>query len=276
MRTPWFAAARSRVGDKVRPGLAATVVALVAAGLVATSCSPTGVMSLTPAVAVGETTSSVSSSAARPARGMQALIPSNPTMVAFPRWTEPRSPGVMPADEIACRRELKRIGVKYQDLAPIDDGGVCRVDYPVKVFGLSGNIGMTPAATLSCDMALAFAQWTKHELAPTARTRYFTGIKTIHQGSSYSCRRIAGTSTPSEHAKGNALDVMRIELKNGRDIDVRRPGFFAFRQKSLLNNIRQGGCEYFNTVLGPGYNADHADHFHFDIKERRNGYVACK
>jgi hypothetical protein len=276
MRTPWSTAARSRVGDKLRPGRAVTVVALIAAGLVATSCSPTGVMSLTPAVAVGETTASVSSSAAMPARGMQALIPSNPTMAAFPRWTEPRSPGVMPADEVACRRELKRIGVKYQDLAPIDDGGACRVDYPVKVFGLSGNIGMKPAATLSCDMALAFAQWTKRELAPTARTRYFTGIKTIHQGSSYSCRKIAGTSTPSEHSKGNALDVMRIELKNGRDIDVRRPGFFMFRQKSLLNNIRQGGCEYFNTVLGPGYNADHADHFHFDIKERRNGYVACK
>jgi hypothetical protein len=276
MRTPWIAAARGRVGDKLRPGLAVTVVALGVAGLVTTSCSPTGVMSLTPSVAVGETTASVSSSAARPARGMQALIPSNPRMAAFPRWTEPRSPGVMPAEEVACRRELKRIGVKYQDLAPIDDGGACRVDYPVKVFGLSGSIGMEPAATLSCDMALAFAQWTKRELAPTARTRYFTGIKTIHQGSSYSCRRIAGTSTPSEHAKGNALDVMRIELKNGRDIDVRRPGFFAFRQKSLLNNIRQGGCEYFNTVLGPGYNADHADHFHFDIKERRNGYVACK
>jgi hypothetical protein len=29
-------------------------------------------------------------------------------------------------------------------------------------------------------------------------------------------------------------------------------------------------------VLGPGYNADHADHFHFDIKNRRNGYVACR
>ena len=74
------------------------------------------------------------------------------------------------------------------------------------------------------------------------------------------------------------LDILHtvthlIELKNGRDIDVRRPGFFMFRQKSLLNNIRQGGCEYFNTVLGPGYNADHADHFHFDIKERRNGYA---
>ena len=277
MRTPWNTAHPARDAGRARRHIAATMAALATAGLLATSCSPVGIMALTPRVAVGETTSSVSASAARPGRGMQRLVPSNPTMAAFPRWTEPRSsPGAMPAHEVACRRELKRIGVKYQDLAPIDDGGACRIDHPIKVFGLSGRIEMKPAATLSCDMALAFAQWTKNELAPTARTRFFSGIRTIHQGSSYSCRRIAGTNTASEHSKGNALDVMRIELKSGRDIDVRKPGFFAFRQKSLLNNIREGGCQYFNTVLGPGYNADHADHFHFDIKERRNGYVACK
>jgi hypothetical protein len=272
MRTPWFAARVGRASGNARQRLAVTMAALAAVGLVATSCSPAGVMALTPRVAVGEKTSSINA----PARGMQRLVPSNPMMAGFPRWTEPRAPDVMPADEVECRRQLKRIGVAYQDLAPIDDGGSCQVDYPVKVSGLSGGIHMKPAATLSCQMALTFAQWTKHELAPTARTRFFSGIKTIHQGSSYSCRNIAGTGTASEHSKGNALDVMRIELNSGRDIDVRRPGFFAFRQKNLLNNVRQGGCEYFNTVLGPGYNADHADHFHFDIKERRNGYVACR
>ncbi|MBO6718376.1 MAG: extensin family protein [Rhizobiaceae bacterium] len=271
MRTPWIAAASSRAGRNAR--IAALSAVLTVAGLVATACSPNGVLSLTPHVSVGDKTSSVG----RPATGLQRLVPSNPTMAAFPRWTEPRSPGgVMPADEIACRQELRRIGVRFEDLAPIDDGGSCQIDYPVKVASLSGGIDMKPDATLTCQMALAFAQWTKNELAPTARTRYFTGIKTIHQGSSYSCRNIAGTRTASEHSKGNALDVMRIELNSGRDIDVRRPGIFMFRQKNLLNNVRQGGCEYFSTVLGPGYNADHADHFHFDIKERRNGYVACR
>jgi hypothetical protein len=29
-------------------------------------------------------------------------------------------------------------------------------------------------------------------------------------------------------------------------------------------------------VLGPGYNYDHRNHFHFDIKQRRNNYVACR
>ncbi|WP_312796894.1 extensin family protein [Tianweitania sp.] len=211
--------------------------------------------------------------------GMQRLVPSNPMMVGYPRMSLPMSSAgtaSMPAEEVACRRALKRMGVAYQDLQPINDGGSCRIDYPVKLMGFSGNIEMKPAATLTCDMALAFATWTKDELAPNARSRYWSGVKTIHQGSSYSCRRIAGTTVASEHSKGNALDVMRIELKNGRDIKVQKQGLFAFRARGLLNTVRADGCSYFTTVLGPGYNADHADHFHFDIKERRNGYRACR
>lgn len=213
------------------------------------------------------------------ATGLQRLVPSNPMMVGYPRMSLPMSSAgatTMPAEEVACRRSLKRLGVRFQDLQPINDGGSCRIDYPIKLMGFSGNIEMKPAATLTCDMALAFATWTKDDLAPNARSRYWSGVKTIHQGSSYSCRRIAGTAVASEHSKGNALDVMRIELKNGRDIKVEKQGLFAFRARGLLNTVRADGCSYFTTVLGPGYNADHADHFHFDIKERRNGYRACR
>ena len=79
----------------------------------------------------------------------------------------------------------------------------------------------------------------------------------------------------SEHGKGNALDVMSIELNNGDDIDVRKPGLFAFRTRGFLNNVRADGCQYFTTVLGPGYNYDHRNHFHFDLAKRRNGRHAC-
>ncbi len=214
---------------------------------------------------------------ATPARGLAALVRSNPMLSQGPRTDAPMSSfAVMPPEEVQCRRELKKLGVSFVDIQPIDEGGTCQIDWPIRVTGLPNGIDMKPAATLNCQMTLAFASWTKQELTPTARTRFFSGVKTVHQGSSYSCRRIAGTNTASEHSKGNALDIMRIELKNGRDIDVRKPGFFAFREKSLLKNVRVGGCDYFSTVLGPGYNYDHRDHFHFDIKNRRNGYVACR
>jgi hypothetical protein len=251
-----------------RLAVAASVVALLGFS----SCSVSSVLSPVPEVDVGASTASV------PARGLQRLVPSNPMMAGYPRLNQPFSGArsAMPQEEVACRQELRRLGVTYRDLAPINDGGSCSIDYPVEVSGLAGDIRMQPAATLTCGMAATFAAWTRNELAPAARWRYMSGVGTIRQGSSYSCRRIRGTSVASEHSKGNALDVMKIELKNGREIDVRRPGWFAFRERSLLNNVRAGGCQYFTTVLGPGYNADHADHFHFDIKNRRNGYVACR
>ncbi len=291
---PGDAASASR--KSARRAMLAT--ALLSVGALFSSCTVMSVMTHEPRASVGpvpmasvgpmpsasvgmipppQVQTTTVAAAAPQARGLERLVPSNPMMNEAPREDlSPREPGmVMPASEVECRQELRRLGVTYRDLEPINDGGACRIDFPVQVSGLSGDVRMKPAATLTCQMAAAFASWTRDQLAPTARWRYMSGVGTIHQGSSYSCRRIARTSTPSEHSKGNALDVMRIELKNGRDIDVRKPGWFAFRQRALLNNVRAGGCEYFTTVLGPGYNADHADHFHFDIKERRNGRVAC-
>jgi hypothetical protein len=267
-----------------------------AAGLLAalaTACSTESVMSLRPDVDVGVQTAGVPAAvpmtpapadamAPAPVEPMAAVpadptqAPADPTLAAYPRFEVPAEPqDVMPADEVDCRRDLKRLDVKFRDLSPIHEGS-CGIDWPVEVSAI-GSVRMKPAATLSCAMAATFSRWTKKELVPAARWRYLSGVKTIHQGSSYSCRNIRGSrGTPSQHSRGNALDVMRIELNNGKDIDVRKPGWFAFRQRGFLNTVRQDGCDYFTTVLGPGYNADHADHFHFDIMQRRNGYVACK
>lgn len=276
MRTPSYPAPRRGASAPAwRRTLLLPAAALV---LLVGACTPESVMSPTPSVDVGIQTSSVAV-AAPPVRGLQALVPSNPYLNAPPPSASPApysQRAAMPSEEVECRRQLARLGVTYQDLPTIDEGGACRIDWPIKVSGLPSGVGLKPAATLNCQMALAFASWTKNELVPSIRWRYFTGVRTIRQGSSYSCRRIAGTVTPSEHSKGNALDVMSIHLASGREIDVRKPGFFAFREKKLLANVRKDGCDYFTTVLGPGYNRDHANHFHFDLKNRRNGYVACR
>ena len=104
-----------------------------------TSCSVSDVW--VPDVDVGARTSSVSASAA-PGRGLARLVPSNPMMTAYPRFGQPPAQprAAMPADEVSCRRALRRLGVTFSDLAPIDDGGACRVDYPVRVSSLAGNV----------------------------------------------------------------------------------------------------------------------------------------
>jgi hypothetical protein len=256
------------------------------------ACTTGNVFTLEPAVDVGTQTAAVPDFAppatpepppVMPKPAVSESLPTdNPVMtVGYPHIDNPAAPMIepavepMPAEEIDCRKALKRLRVAYTDLPPIQGSGQCGIAHPVKVSAI-GGIEMKPAATLTCNMAATFATWTRNELVPAARWRYFSGVRAIHQGSSYSCRNIAGERTLSEHGKGNALDVMSIELTNGDNIDVRKPGLFAFRTRGFLNTVRADGCQYFTTVLGPGYNYDHRNHFHFDIKNRRNGYRACR
>jgi hypothetical protein len=182
----------------------------------------------------------------------------------------------MPAEEAQCRRRLKRLGVSFRDLAPIREGASCGIDYPVQVTSLARGVKLTPAATLTCDMAEELARWTQGDLAPAARGRYLSGIAEISNGSSYSCRRVRGSGSWSQHSKGKAIDIGAIKLKNGRIIEVERQGVFAFRARGLLKSVRGGACQHFSTVLGPGYDRDHRNHFHFDLKDRRNGRSFCR
>lgn len=200
------------------------------------------------------------------------LMPRVNNPMNAPQWA-----GGMPAAEKACRTRLKRLGVTFRDLPAINSGKGCSIPYPIELTQLSGGIEIKPAAKLNCQITDAFAQWVKNELAPAARLRYLSGVSQIRQLSSYSCRTMNSKrgAPMSEHASGNAIDVGKITLDNGQSISVRKPGFFSFREKSLLKTVRSDSCKYFTTVLGPGSDIHHKDHFHFDLRTRRAGYRHC-
>ena len=214
---------------------------------------------------------SLPASAPQPAPQQVAMVPRMDAPTAEPR----RQPGVLPDNERFCRQQLQRYGVSYRDIPGIHDSAQCGIDYPVEVTAING-VRILPAAKLNCAMALTFARWTRDDLVPSTRVRYFSGVKAIRQMSSYSCRRMnSQANNPwSEHAHGNAIDIGTIVLNNGDEVDVRKPGFFSFRQKGLLNSVRADSCRYFNTVLGPG-DPYHGNHFHFDLRSRKSGRRYC-
>ncbi|OJU96540.1 MAG: hypothetical protein BGO06_20535 [Shinella sp. 65-6] len=202
--------------------------------------------------------------------------------VAFlPRMSDPtqmpEAMGGMPASERACRQRLQKLGVKFRDVPRISRGRSCGIEWPVELSGLSGGIQIKPAAQVNCQITEAFARWVKQELVPSTRMRYLSGVSAIHQMSSYSCRTMNSQrgAAMSEHAKGNAIDVGKIVLTSGKAIAIERKGFFAFREKGLLKSVRGDSCKYFSTVLGPGSDRFHKDHFHFDLRARKSGYRHC-
>jgi hypothetical protein len=203
------------------------------------------------------------------------LAPDNPATEREP--IRPRA--VMPTSEVSCRAELRRLGVDFRDIKRIADGPSCGIEYPVLLSGFSGGVQLKPATKLNCQTTLALAKWVKFELAPSSRYRYLSGVKTIESMGGYSCRRMNNSrqkrNPMSEHARGNAIDLGKFVLKNGKKIDVRKKGFFAFREKGLLNTVRDDSCKYFHTVLGPGSNKEHWNHFHFDLRSRKSGSKFC-
>lgn len=219
-----------------------------------------------------------SSSRRQPVEEVAMLMPTDP--MARDGLQSNRSampPGVMPSSEVACRSELRRLGVAFRDVARIADGPTCGIDYPIELSGLASGVAIRPAVKLNCQVTLAFAKWVKFELVPSSRFRYLSGVGRITPMGGYSCRKMnSRSSNPwSEHARGNAIDIGTITLNNGKEIDVRSKNFFAFREKALLKAVRSDSCKYFSTVLGPGSDPNHWNHFHFDLRTRKSGYRHC-
>ncbi|MBM7321993.1 extensin family protein [Agrobacterium sp. S2] len=218
-----------------------------------------------------------SSSRRQPVEEVAMLMPNDPTVRGGLQSDRSMPPGIMPSSEVACRAELRRLGVAFRDVARIADGPTCGIDYPIELSGLASGVAVRPAVKLNCQVTLAFAKWVKFELVPSSRFRYLSGVGRITPMGGYSCRKMnSRSSNPwSEHARGNAIDIGTITLKNGKEIDVRKKSFFAFREKALLKAVRSDSCKYFSTVLGPGSDPNHWNHFHFDLRTRKSGYRHC-
>jgi hypothetical protein len=115
-----------------------------------------------------------------------------------------------------------------------------------------------------CSFARQFSGWARDIAAPL--TLAYTGqrLAQVETGSSFACRARTDKpgQVPSEHAKGDAIDITSFVLADGRRIEVKQQDSDTARD--LVHAIRMTACGYFTTVLGPGSDAAHADHFHFD------------
>ena len=75
----------------------------------------------------------------------------------------------------------------------------------------------------------------------------------------------------SEHAFGNAMDVGSFRLADGRIISIVRDWYHGDEAaQAFLRDVHSGACSHFTTVLGPGYNIFHYNHFHVDLAMHGN------
>ena len=97
-------------------------------------------------------------------------------------------------------------------------------------------------------------------------------------GPGFNCRGRNGdfSAKMSEHAIGDAVDIEYMKLANALRIQVKDALSVESPSFAILRDLRASACNKFSTVLGPGANAAHAEHFHIDLEVRRGGYRLCE
>ena len=80
----------------------------------------------------------------------------------------------------------------------------------------------------------------------------------------------------SEHAFGNAIDIMAFGFKDGSQIKVAPREREGSREESFQDAVRATACLHFTTVLGPGSDDAHSNHLHLDVIARSGGFRLCQ
>ena len=199
------------------------------------------------------------------------LPPKRPPEFAAPgpEGASPAADNAVPEEELACRRRLTELGVAYTPLPALDGPGGCGAAHPLELTALSAKVGVTGKPTVTCRLAEALAVWARDGLVVPDGAAAVTSVAV---GTSYQCRgrNHDDTAPLSEHAFANGVDIASFRLADGRTIAVGSPV-----EDALQAAIRRTACTTFMTVLGPG-SPGHGEHWHFDMRQRRNDYRICQ
>ncbi|WBU53446.1 extensin family protein [Paracoccus sp. SCSIO 75233] len=249
----------------------------------------TGLGSLAPAAAAQQVSvpEAVTIDATRPPDRPAAAGDSPPavSMEAVPE-VEPEEPAWAALAEDgfgfrSCLLELDLLKVGYEALQPIRsaDDPDCGIARPVRISTIQPDVEIVGGAEMRCETAHMLALWVRDELQPAARRLPGRpGVTGLVPGSTYQCRaRVGGRAERlSEHALGNAFDIAAFRLSDGSELPVAPRDETGDLAEAFQKAVRYGACPYFSTVLGPGSNAAHDNHLHFDVIARGNGWRICE
>lgn len=173
------------------------------------------------------------------------------------------------------------LGSTQLDIAPVADagrGGDCRLSDAVRIAASGSETGLRFSSSFlaSCPLAVAVAMFERHALQPLAQQHFGQRVAGLQHLGSFACRNVRGGSRRSQHASANALDLAAVTLTDGRRISLREDWgertSAPDAEAAFLRDLHDGACRFFRTVLGPDYNAAHADHLHLDM----GGFNICR
>lgn len=202
--------------------------------------------------------------------GCAPRTPMAPVSAALPA---PPPPPVLVDPEIACLRDLSRLGLSFETMPAFVEQDACGIANPVKIAAPLNQPGV-----MSCRLARTLARFEADVVQPLALRHFGQKVKRLHHAGTYHCRTRRNDTTQaaaragkpvagrlSEHARGAALDLTGFELADGTLVSVRRHWAEGKPGSTFLHDVTRGSCRVFNVVLSPNHDKSHADHLHLDI-----------
>jgi hypothetical protein len=172
-------------------------------------------------------------------------------------------------DGARCLAALGASGARYAALPDRFSAPGCQAVGSVRLDRLAGDRGSFALANLgpvACPLAQAFASWARYGVDRAARQMLGSPLARIETMGSYACRAVAGGARLSAHSRAEAIDIGAFVLADGRRVSVKAGWNSASDQeRAFLRTVHTSACKRFGTVLGPGYNAAHADHLHVEL-----------
>jgi hypothetical protein len=186
-----------------------------------------------------------------------------------PGATSPAKGSVTRPDAARCLAALGSTGARYAPLPDRFYAPGCQAVGSVRLDQLAGDRGNFTLANLgpvACPLAQAFAAWARYGVDRAARQMLGSPLARIETMGSYACRNIASGARLSAHSRAEAIDVGAFVLADGRRVAVKGGWSGASEQeRAFLRTVHASACKRFGTVLGPAYNAAHADHLHVEL-----------
>jgi len=172
------------------------------------------------------------------------------------------------SDYAECVADLTSRKVTFEQLGDVSDEG-CRLSGAIKLTTVAtpfGDVALSGAPTMLCSFGRQFSDWVRDVAAPLTLAYAGQKLAQVETGQAFACRARYDKpgAVPSEHAKGDAIDILSFILSDGHHVRVKQQESDIPQARNLLRALRTTACGYFTTVLGPGSDSAHADHLHFD------------
>jgi hypothetical protein len=178
------------------------------------------------------------------------------------------------AEQACLSQKLVQVSAYVQPSREIDGPGICGLKQPFKVTALAnGSVSLRSTGTLGCPMIASLDKWVSEVVQPTAQARFGQPVVEISNAHTFGCRSVNNQrgAKLSEHAFGNAIDLGVFKLADGRELKIVHDWTQGDEQaKTFLRELHAGACDHFTTVLGPGSDVFHYNHFHFDLAMHGN------